>query len=598
MPSLESAEVYLTDPFDNIMASAKTETSLQKAQYVLDSGPVMSGSLKEFQMSGYMFKPCSINVTSLIALLRCMPSITKVSLFQIQMNGECDNNILPLGESLKEVKISSRFLISVDVTPLKSLLCCIPALTKVSLDNVQLIGELNKDVVKLCESLKEFSMSGAGVNFTGKLRGSHVIFNKSQKCMYVKKVGQRSSHTNVESNVGPSHNIPTPILKPASPGSFCSIDITLLITLLSCMPALTVVSLNSIQLINDGRLDFTNVVSFKSLTVFTMNDCSVSTMPLMGLLSYMSTQAKVTLSNIKLTDELDVNLPMLTESLKEFVMPSGNVTVVSLINFLSSMPALAKVTLSSVQLTGELDDNSVVLTESLEEFVMNSGSVNIVSFMSVLSSMPALAKVTLSHVQLTGKSDGNTVVLTESMKEFMMVSGSVNILSLMSLLSSMPALAKVTLSSVKLTGESDGSTVGLCESMKRFLMSGGSVNIVSLMSLLSYMPTLAKVTISSVQLTGESGGNTVVLTESMKKFLMSGGGVNIVSLMSLLSSIPALAKVTLSGVQLTGELDGSTVVLCESMKEFEMSGVSVNIVSLMSLLSSMPALAKVTLSQC
>ena len=67
-----------------------------------------------------------------------MPALTKVTLDKIQLTGELGANPVLLSESLKKFKMPGGFvgeISSVNLNPLVCLLCSMPALTKVTLDS-------------------------------------------------------------------------------------------------------------------------------------------------------------------------------------------------------------------------------------------------------------------------------------------------------------------------------------------------------------------------------------------------------------------------------------------------------------------------------
>ena len=212
---------------------------------------------------------------------------------------------------------------------------------------------------------------------------------------------------------------------------------------------------------------------------------------LVSFLSCMPGLTEVGLREVHLTGELDVKQRTLSESLKKFVMAGFlpdreenlyNVSVTQLVSFLSCMPALTKVELQKVYLTGELDINHVALSESLKEFVMagclpdRMYKVDVTQLVTFLSCMPGLVRVRLGDVHLTGELDVKQVTLSESLKGFVIVGNlpdsvySVNMTQLVSFLSCMPGLTGVRLWDVHMTGELDVKQVTLSESLKKFVM--------------------------------------------------------------------------------------------------------------------------------
>ena len=124
----------------------------------------LSESLKELVMTGHLpDRMVSVNVTQLINFLSCMPGLTKVLLQDVHLTGESDVNSVTLSESLKEFVMNGSLpdrVYNVNVTQLINFLSCMPELTKVILQDVYLTGEYDVNSVTLSESLKEFVMNG------------------------------------------------------------------------------------------------------------------------------------------------------------------------------------------------------------------------------------------------------------------------------------------------------------------------------------------------------------------------------------------------------------------------------------------------------
>ena len=163
MNSLHSACVCVDASFNGI----KEGHRLRKGGS--DGNPMISSeSLKEFKMSG-SDKVITVDVISLLRVSSYMPALTKVVLENIQLSGELDDDPLALTKALKQfTMISSRSInpsesdksSNVKVSLLACLLSRMPALTQISLVNVQLTGLFNGNPAVLSESLKNFKMSG------------------------------------------------------------------------------------------------------------------------------------------------------------------------------------------------------------------------------------------------------------------------------------------------------------------------------------------------------------------------------------------------------------------------------------------------------
>ena len=601
----------------------------------------LSESLKDFTMIGELpDRVYNVSVTQLVSFLSCMPALTEVILLDVHLTGELDTDHVTFSESLKEFVIGGDLpacVYSVSVTQLVSFLSCMPALTKVSLQDVYLTGELGTKQVTLSESLKEFVMAG---NLPDRVYSVDVtqLINFFSCMPTLTKVLLQDAYFAGElddSSVTLSDSLKEFVIIGGLPDRVYNMNVTQLINFLSCMPGLTKVELQDVYL--TGESDVNSVTLSESLKEFVMLGClpdrvyNISVAQLVNFLSCMPGLTKVILQDVHLTGEYDVNSVTLSESLKKFVMNGFlpdrvyNINVTQLINFLSCMPGLTKVSLKDVYLTGELGAKQVTLSESLKEFVMAGNlpdrvySVDVTQLINFFSCMPTLTKVLLQDAYFAGELDDSSVTLSDSLKEFVIIGClpdrvyNMNVTQLINFLSCMPGLTKVELQDVYLTGESDVNSVTLSESLKEFEMNGFlpdrvcNINVSQLINFLSCMPALTKVSLQDVHLTDELDDNCVTLNESLKELGMAGFlpdrvyNINVTQLINLLSCMPGLTKVLLQDVHLTGESDVNSVTLSESLKEFEMNGFlpdrvcNINVSQLINFLSCMPALTKVSL---
>ena len=120
----------------------------------------VSESLTVFKISGYSDRMCCVNVNPLYLILQSMPALEKVSLENVKLTSELKGQSVTLSKSLKELSMSNG---DVDLISLVSFLQVAPAVTKVSLQQCQVTGKLDGSPVILNKSLKEFVMSGGRV---------------------------------------------------------------------------------------------------------------------------------------------------------------------------------------------------------------------------------------------------------------------------------------------------------------------------------------------------------------------------------------------------------------------------------------------------
>ena len=436
----------------------------------------LSESLKELVMTGHLpDRMVSVNVTQLINFLSCMPGLTKVLLQDVHLTGESDVNSVTLSESLKEFVMNGSLpdrVYNVNVTQLINFLSCMPELTKVILQDVYLTGEYDVNSVTLSESLKEFVMNGFLPDRVYNINVTQLINFLS--CMpALTKVILQNVHLTDELDVNCvtlSESLKELVMTGHLPDRMVSVIVTQLVSFLSCMPALTKVSLQDVHF--TGELDYNHITLRESLKKIEMP----------GLTS-------VDLQDVHLTDELDSKMVLFHDSVRQLSL-SGlvpdkvyNVNMTQLINLLSCFTCLENVCLENIQLTGELEPSCITLSESVKEVWITTSfdkvsKVNVKQLINLLSCMPSLEIAGLHDVQLTGDLDGNPVILSESLHRVYMRSCfpekslNVNITQLFCILSRMPSLTQVKLQNVQLTGEVRDSGVNLSETFKELWLSG------------------------------------------------------------------------------------------------------------------------------
>ncbi|XP_072018854.1 uncharacterized protein [Amphiura filiformis] len=363
-------------------------------------------SLSELRLHTLDSDLVECNVISLASLLSFMPKLTKVSLNCIQLTGGLVIKPLILSQSLKEFHMSSSLLwrkemCIVYVMPLVSLLSCMPALTKVSLDSIQL---------------------------TSRLDGNPVILSQSLEFESVTEFDMRA----------------------------CTVHVMPLVRLLSCMPALPEVSLKGIKL--TGELDCNPVIlsqkKFEMSSSSSSSKHSVDVMPLVSLLSCMNAVTTVTLKDIELTGGLNGKRVILSKSLKEFDMSSSSSScdcaVMPLVSLLSCMPKLLAVCISGIVLTGALDDNPVNLSKTLTTFYMSCHGlcgiyrIDVMSLVGLVRCMPGLTTVSLENAVITDLWNCNLEISSRKLKRFNIRSCTVSQDTLEYLRAYTPAQTKVS----------------------------------------------------------------------------------------------------------------------------------------------------------
>ena len=554
-------------------------------------------SVKEFQM-----KKCSMSANTIMRLLDCTPAVTTLTLDGTDLTGELvDGSISPSCESLKECSMMavSAFLdmviqrlkcisaikltieevrvrggkislyksqqtlemrgFFVSANMMMKLLNCIPAVTTLALDAMELTGEVDENISS-CKLLQELQMKKCSMSANTLIR--------LLGCMpSVTTLTLDRMHLTDDPGK-PEHDQWGCVRR-----TFIS-GITIQI-LLSCMPSITKLTLNGFNLV----FNVDKSLRCESLQEFRMEDCSQDTNTMMGLLSCMQVVKTVTLDRIHLTDE-----PGEPEH-DQWDLVRRTISGITIQILLSCLPSIIKLTLNGFNLVGNVDKS--LRCQSLQELQMKNCCQKTNTMMELLSCMPSVTKLTLYGFDLVGNVDKS--LRCESLQEFQMKQCSQDTNTIMmGLLSCMPSVTKLTLKGFYLVGNVGKSLQ--CESLQEFKMGDCTQETNTMMGLLSCMQVVKTVTLDRIHLTDEPGKPEHDLLGRVRRTFISG-----ITIQILLSRIPSITKLTLIGFNLVGNVDKS--LQCESLQEFQMKQCSQDTNTMMGLLSCMQVVKTVTLDR-
>ena len=251
----------------------------------------MSESLKKFVMIRKLpDRVCNVDVTQLVSIIGCMPGLTEVGLWHVHLIGGLDVKQRTLSESLKGFVMAGHLpnrVYNVNVTLLANFLSCMPALTRVELQDVHLTGELDYKMVEIVSLQK--------AQVTGELESNCVTMSESVKSLCVVST---------------------------------KINVKLLVYFLSCMPSPEQVGLIDAEL--TGNLDGNPVILSESLHRVYMRSRSpekslnVNITQLCSIFSCMPSLTQVKLRNVQLTGEMRDSSITLSEALKEVCISGCN----------------------------------------------------------------------------------------------------------------------------------------------------------------------------------------------------------------------------------------------------------------------------------
>ncbi|XP_072019504.1 uncharacterized protein [Amphiura filiformis] len=384
------------------------------------------------------------DASTLIRLLECMSSITRVTLLNITLAGDIDNSISVASRSIKILHIKQG---SLSANTMMRLLGCMPSVTSVTLYYVDIGGEVDDRMPVLCESLTEFILGG--------LLRANTMFRLLGCMPSVTSV--TLDEVDIAGEVDNRRPVSCESLKKFILSG--SLSANTMLRLLRCMPAVTTVTLDGVdiagEIVDHGEVDESISASCESITEFVIGACSLlSANTMMRLLDCMPSVKFVILNEVSIAGDADQNIPVSCPFIKSIII-RGSLSANTMMCLLGCMASVTSVTLLTIQLTGDVDESISVSCKALREFEIQDGSLTANAMMKLLDCMPLVTSVTLDGVTVAGGVGSCISVSCKSLQELEIRGGSLSVDTLMRLLDCMTSVMLVTLTNVKIAGEGD-----------------------------------------------------------------------------------------------------------------------------------------------
>ena len=315
--------------------------------------------LKEFSITNVK-SICTMNASIFLTFLHFLPSLQKVTLTGVDLKEDEGLDITSLKCNLHELRISSQTkekLCSICITTLVRVLSVIPSLVKVSLYDVDLKGDLAADLPRQNESLMEIDISHARSKGVSNLRSKTLarflsLFPTLQKVglKAVKLTGKIDNHTILNDSV-----------KEITLSRGSNIDDafhleTTQVKLISLMPSLTKVNIVTNKLVGDldkNTPKLCKSLKYINITLSCRCDLELDATVLSQLVNVIPSHTIINIESIKFIN------PSPNEELV-------SVNVITLFKFLNLIPSLTSVHLKAIELTGKLDAGMSLLSESIK----------------------------------------------------------------------------------------------------------------------------------------------------------------------------------------------------------------------------------------
>ena len=566
-----------------------------------------------------------------VSLLRCIPSLSKLTLIGVKLQGELVENTLSRCLHLTQLHILGyddnknicKKEVSLNAMTVIQLLRVMPLLEKVTLGDVALTGPLTADLPPLTNSLKRVTISSN--KRTTKMSAISVIILVRFLHLMPALVEITLDNIELTSEFDPGTSVVlSKMLKTVIiTGSYLcgsKFDVMTLVKFFSLIPCLKEIGLIGFDLI--GNIDFKSPAlsnSINEIVIMAGGTGKLDVMTLVGFLSLIPCLKQLSLTGAEITGKANTyaNTPTLSESLKVLKISGrsdrSTVDVMTLVWFLSLFPSIENFSLWDTVLTGDISGTTQTVSKSLKVINISCGStklqMGINTLTKFISLAPLLEVIRFDRIQFTGRLETSKPIISESLKT-VDITGceilSTNVSTLIGFLSLIPCLSQINLRDVELTGEFDADTPSIAGSLKEISIIGDYIGtrmeVTTFARFLSYMPMLEKVKAEYVYLTGEISDDAPTLSEFLTNVSISGDfEVDIMTIVRFLCLMPSLSRINLDEVALTGKLDANNVTLIESLEEITISGrqfemLSINVMAFVTFISLMPSLAKVNLN--
>ena len=516
-------------------------------------------------------------LSSLFILLRCTPSLLALMICRLNI-GELDSDMSVVCESLTQFDMT---LCTISANTLLAMLSLMPALLKLTFEDVDVVGDLDIKIPGKCNKLKKFEMKN---NYEKEITGQTIV------------------------------------------------------VLLRCMPSLQMLKLERLEI---RELDSRMSVVCDSLTQFDMTDCIINANTLLAILSGMPALPELTFEDVGVIGDPDIEIPGRCNKLKKFEMKNSldtyyevqtevrsEVTGQTMVALLRCMPSLQMLKLERLKIR-ELDSRMSVVCDSLTQFDMTYCIISANTLLAILSGMPALSELTFVNVDVAGDPDIEIPGRCNKLKKFEMKNNyekEITGQTMVALLRCMPSLQMLKLECLKI-GDLDSRMSVVCDSLTQFHITRCAIGANTLQSMVSGMPSLQLLKLSKISMgklnsaisgvsksflamlscmsslrvlalsdleIGDFDSAISIMWESLTEFDMSECRINANTLLSILCGMPSLKQLTLKKLEI-GEMDPDMSLVWDSLKQFSMTRCKISTNTLKTLLSGMPLLGEITL---
>ena len=364
-------------------------------------------SVEEIHLEGEHREEVEVCIGALLKFLRCMPSLAKVHLEQVNFLADDDDSTASLNTSLKEFEMSSFGNEDVNVNMLVRCLRYMPSLAEVSLRYINLLGIVEQSFPPLSDSLKKFTLSSKEHS----VNGATVL--GILKCMPLLEHVQLEGvllTDEVDTALWTQSDSVKNLYINARKSKKSSMTARTILNFVGCFPSLTLFVLGFFDM--TGSLDDKTLSQNKCLEHFVMSSsvdvqCTLSVSLLTRFLKHLSAVAKVSLLNIILTSRVEDQSCISSTSVHELRLDGSNdeyiLTDSSVLSLLQCLPSLNIATFCHVYMTQSLNAQNDILALNLplEEFNFFQGVMSCQFLSAVLPTCLKILRIGFLTSQLT-----------------------------------------------------------------------------------------------------------------------------------------------------------------------------------------------------
>ncbi|XP_072029369.1 uncharacterized protein [Amphiura filiformis] len=513
----------------------------------------------------------SFSIRTLARLMDCMPALNVLQIGFMNMVGECDFTLSPICRELTVLRmIAHDSAVSSDT--LTRLLGFMPSVETVQLHCKEVTSGVNDSNVPLYESLTDFELSSNSDHCSCKVE-AFVVINLFRHMPSLRSVQCRNVEITGDVNADMQGSLCPALSLFQLSGS---VTLKTLVMLLECLPSTAKVKLDEMKLTDDAlgkdigeRIIPISILSLcgalkkyeQNVFMFKINASSM-----IKFLGCMPLVTSVRLDKVELIEDIVAIAAPKCASLKHFQI-GGSLSGNTLVRLLSCMPAVERVDLLKVDLTDEVDSMTPPLCTELLGFSL-VGTSSIRTLKKLLSCMPSVKTFCFARVDICFL-DPRAYMFPRHCPNMLRLGGQVDLKEIPKILGNIPLNSELQFEDVTGIGEIV-TKISPTANLLKLQIRNSTVSA----ALLTYIMDCMQADKVSFDILGrESTNQDQTLAHSTSGSLMISGTLSASAMVAILDGIPSVTHLILNPVKLIGEVDSSVLPVCGDIEHICISGL-------------------------